>query len=196
VNRTNYVFGFISQESIMHVTTHDKRLRYWRRLALLASASLAWGCGTEAATVPGAARTSANAHSSSEPNAHFNLEVILRAPGEADGFGHVKFRQANDPATIVDLDVWVRDLAPNRHYKLQRAVDTVVDGNCTSTSWLTLGKGAVPQDIVTDEKGTGREELFRLLANPGSEFDIHFRVIDAVTSAVVLTSECYQFFVR
>jgi hypothetical protein len=27
----------------------------------------------------------------------------------------------------------------------------------------------------------------------GTEFDIHFRVIDAVTSAVVLQSACYQF---
>src|SRR2546426_2592471 len=37
-----------------------------------------------------------------KPN--FNLEVILRAPDGGDGFGHVKFRQANDDATIVDLD--------------------------------------------------------------------------------------------
>src|SRR2546422_1125579 len=44
-----------------------------------------------------------------KPN--FNLEVILRAPDGGDGFGHVKFRQANDDPTIVDLGVWVRDLA-------------------------------------------------------------------------------------
>jgi hypothetical protein len=131
-----------------------------------------------------------------KPN--FNLEVILRAPDGSGGFGHVKFRQANDDATIVDLGVWVRDLAPNTHYKLQRAVDTVVDDECTSTSWLTLGKGTTPQDIVTDEGGTGREDLFRLLTSPiGTAFDIHFRVVNTATPpAVVLSSDCYQFFVR
>src|SRR5256712_13352912 len=70
-----------------------------------------------------------------KPN--FNLEVILRAPDGSDGFGHVKFRQANDDPTIVDLGVWVRDLAPNTPFRLQRAVDTVLDDDCTSTSWLT-----------------------------------------------------------
>ena len=122
---------------------------------------------------------------------HFNLEVILRG----DGFGHVKFRQPNDDQEIIYLDTWVRDLAPNTSYLLQRAVDTNVNGECTSTSWLTLGKGAVPQSIVTDETGTGRESLFRSVAAvpPGSRFDIHFRVINATTSAVVLESGCYEF---
>jgi hypothetical protein len=122
---------------------------------------------------------------------NFNLEVILRG----EGFGLVKFRQPNDDARIVHLDVWLRDLAPNTSYLLQRAVDTNVDDNCTSTAWLTLGKGLLPQSITTDETGTGREELFRNLgaAPPGSEFDIHFRVIEEATSTVVLTSKCYQF---
>src|SRR2546426_8136107 len=35
-----------------------------------------------------------------KPN--FNLEVILRGPDGSDGFGHVKFRQANDDPTIVE----------------------------------------------------------------------------------------------
>ena len=131
-----------------------------------------------------------------KPN--FNLEVILRAADGGDGFGHVKFRQANDDPTIVDLGVWVRDLAPNTHYKLQRAVDTVLDDDCTSTSWLTLGAGSAPQDIVTDDGGTGRADLFRLLTSPiGTAFDIHFRVVTTGTPpAVALISECYQFFVR
>ena len=131
-----------------------------------------------------------------KPN--FNLEVILRAPDGSDGFGHVKFRQPNDDPTIVDLGVWVRDLAPNTHYKLQRAVDTVLDDDCTSTSWLTLGAGSTPQDIVTDDGGTGRADLFRLLTSPiGTAFDIHFRVVTTATPpAVVLISDCYQFFVR
>jgi len=109
----------------------------------------------------------------------------------------VKFRQPNDDARIVYLDVWVRDLAPNAAYQLQRAVDVNLDGVCTSTAWLTLGKGLVPQAITTDESGTGREALFRDLSTlaVGSTFDIHFRVVDAATSAVVLTSDCYQYVV-
>src|SRR6266576_317191 len=99
-----------------------------------------------------------------KPN--FNLEVILRAPDGSDGFGHVKFRQANDDPTNVDLGVWVRDLAPNTHYKLQRAVDTVVDDNCSSSSWLTLGEGAIAQDIITDDRGTAKQDLFRVLTTP------------------------------
>jgi len=121
---------------------------------------------------------------------NFNLQIILRGAG----FGLVEFRQPNDDLLTIHLDTWVRDLAPNTSYLLQRAVDVNVDDNCTSTSWLTLGKGLQPQSITTDDKGTGREELFRTVASPvGSEFDIHFRVIDAGTGAVVLTSECYQF---
>jgi hypothetical protein len=122
---------------------------------------------------------------------HFNLEVILRG----DGFGHVKFRQPNDGELIIHLDTWVRDLAPNTSYLLQRAVDVTVDDNCTSTAWLTLGKGTQPQSITTDAKGTGREDLFRSVAAfpVGSEFDIHFRVIHEAASSVVLSSECYQF---
>lgn len=128
---------------------------------------------------------------------HFNLEVILRqaAGGPDGGFGLVKFRQPNDADKIVYLDTWMRDLAPNHSYRLQRAVDTTLDGNCTGTSWLTLGRGLDPQAIETDKRGTGRASLFRNLAAIPlrTEFDIHFRVVDAVDSAVVLESGCYQF---
>ncbi|HEX9220624.1 MAG TPA: hypothetical protein VF858_09070, partial [Gemmatimonadaceae bacterium] len=72
---------------------------------------------------------------------NFNLEVILR--GDPSGFGLVKFRQPNDADRIVNLDVWVRDLQPNSHYRLQRATDTNVNDDCTGTNWLTLGRGAV-----------------------------------------------------
>jgi hypothetical protein len=125
----------------------------------------------------------------------FNLEAILRDVSGGQGFGHVKFRQPNDTDKIAFLDTWVRDLAPNRSYLLQRAVDTILDGNCTSSAWLTLGKGLVPQAITTDGRGTGREDLFRDLAAlpTGSQFDIHFRVMDAVTFAPVLQSGCYRF---
>ena len=122
---------------------------------------------------------------------NFNLEVILRG----EGFGLVKFRQPNDAQAIIYLDTRVRDLAPNSTYLLQRAVDATVDDDCTSIAWLTLGKGAQPQSIATDARGKGEAELFRDVSAfpPGSGFDIHFRVIEAVTQAVVLQSECYQF---
>src|SRR6266498_2923770 len=113
---------------------------------------------------------------------NFNLEVILQpvAGGPDNGFGLVRFRQPKDADKIVYLDVWVRDLAPNHSYYLQRATDSNVNDDCTGTNWLTLGQGAVAQDILTDERGTGRAELFRNLGTTavGTEFDIHFRVID------------------
>ena len=123
---------------------------------------------------------------------NFNLEVILRG----EGFGLVKFRQPNDGSLIVELDVWLRALEPNTSYVLQRAVDGNLDGECTGTGWINLGKGAIPQAITTDETGTGREQLFRdLSALPvGATFDIHFRVVkQADPSEVVLTSKCYEF---
>ena len=131
-------------------------------------------------------------------NPTFNLEVILR--GEDGRLGHVKFRQDVDPSKIINLGTWVRGLEPDHQYLLQRAVDPANVNNdfCTSTSWLTLGKGLTAQAILTDDGGTGSEELWRdisMLAS-GTKFDIHFRVVDASTMAVVLTSDCYQYEVR
>jgi hypothetical protein len=127
---------------------------------------------------------------------NFNLQVILRPVGDGSGFGLVKFRQPNDADKIVYLDTWVRDLAPDHNYNLQRAVDNP-DGNCTSSTWLTLGRGTTmpPQPITTDDSGTGSAALYRNLAafQAGTMFDIHFRVIDADTLAPVLESACYQF---
>jgi hypothetical protein len=141
---------------------------------------------------------SSAAGSASAETPPFNLEVILR--GEARRFGHIKFRQDNEVTKIIILDTWVRDLEPNHEYLLQRAVDpiNVVDGNCTSTTWLTLGKGLTPQSILTDDTGTGKVELWRDISAiaTGSSFDIHFRVIDAVSLAVVLDSDCYEYVVR
>jgi hypothetical protein len=145
----------------------------------------------------GAARADSADPPSGPATPHFNLQVILRAvaSGPDNGFGLVKFRQPKDADKIVYLDVWVRDLAPNHSYYLQRATDSDVNDDCAGTNWLTLGQGPVPQAITTDERGTGRADLFRSLAAVplGAEFDIHFRVIDAVTSAVALESTCYQF---
>ena len=129
--------------------------------------------------------------------ANFNLQVILRPvagrPGQ--GFGLVEFRQPNDADKIVYLDTWVRDLAPNTSYLLQRGVDTLVDDNCTGAFSVTLGKGLVPQAITTDDGGTGRELLFRDLATvpTGAQFDIRFRVVEALTEVPVLESACYRF---
>ena len=122
-----------------------------------------------------------------------DLEVVLRPSGS--GFGLVKFRQPKDGLAIVELGVWIRDLSPNTAYILQRANDINVDDDCTGTNWLTLGEGLVARSILTDERGTGRAELFRdLSAFPvGAAFDIHFRVLDQNTNAVVLQSDCYQF---
>jgi len=122
---------------------------------------------------------------------NFNLEVILRG----DGFGLVKFRQPNDDALIINLDTKVRGLEPNTAYVLQRAADRNLDGICSSTAWLTLGKGLVPQAITTDDKGTGEESLFRDVSAfaVGTTFDIAFRVVNVATSAVVLTSDCYRY---
>ncbi len=128
----------------------------------------------------------------------FDLEVVLY--GERNQNGHIHFRQDADAAKIVMLDTDVHNLLPDHSYALQRAVDAanVVDGNCTSTTWLTLGLGLTPQSIVTNNKGDGQEELWRDISSVpgGASFDIHFRVIDTVTGAVVLSCDCYQYMVR
>jgi hypothetical protein len=145
-------------------------------------------------SVPSSASTSAVRNTNAE-EPPFNLEAILRG----DGFGLVEFRQAkNSSGNIINLDVSVRDLAPNSSYSLQRAVDTVLDGECTGTNWLTLGQGATPYAIETDERGTGRASLWRDLSAlaPGTAFDIHFRVVQTGTTDVALESGCYRFVVR
>jgi hypothetical protein len=160
-------------------------MRFAQAVLLLAAPTLLLnGCSTDSA-----GPTPSASWGPETPN--FNLEVPLRG----DGFGLVKFRQPNDEAAIVYLDTWVRGLAPSTDYVLQRAVDPVVDDDCSSTAWLTLGRGTEPQSITTDMTGTGRQELFRNLAAfpAGTEFDIHFQVVNAVTQAVVLQSACYQF---
>lgn len=127
--------------------------------------------------------------------ASFDLNVFLQGSGHS--FGLLKFRQDPDPVHIVTLDTKVFRLAPNHTYLLQRAVDPM-DCNCTSTSWLTLGNLLQPLSIVTNNHGDGRVVFSRDLsvAAPGTTFDIHFQVVDAVTGATVLTSNCRQFMVR
>lgn len=163
-------------------------------LSLTALVLFGGACSTDSSnptSLDPASESSPAAASWGPETPNFNLEVILRG----DGFGLVKFRQPNDDAAIVYLDAWLRGLAPNTEYLLQRAVDPVVDDDCTSAGWLTLGRGLDPQSITTDATGTGRQQLFRNLSAlpPGTQFDIHFRVVNATTQAVVLESECYQF---
>jgi len=134
---------------------------------------------------------------SAAAHAPYNLNVLLTA-SEGSAYGFVKFHQNPDPAHIIDLNTWVFNLQPNHAYLLQRAVDSLKFGNCFSTLWLTLGKGLTPQAIHTDAKGNGKEALWRdvSLVTPGTEFYIHFQLIDSLTSAVALTSDCYTYTVR
>ena len=129
-------------------------------------------------------------------SALFNLNVRLF--GVEESRGHIKFRQNLDLPKIVTLETKVHGLEPNHEYLLQRAVDLTIDGNCTSNSWLTLGKGLTPQSILTDEDGSGEADLWRSVSSvpSGSVFDIHFQVIDKNSLAVVLTSDCYTYMVR
>lgn len=164
-------------------------------LAIAAAALLLAACSADrsgpAEPATRAARTADVVPPWGPETPQFNLEVILRG----DGFGLVKFRQPNDASEIINLDTRLLGMEPNTAYLLQRAVDTNLDGICTSTSWLTLGKGPTPQAITTDDRGAGEEQLFRDVSafSVGTTFDIHFRVIAQATSAVVLTSDCYQF---
>lgn len=122
-----------------------------------------------------------------------DLNIIFH--GEENSVGFIEFRQYEN--RIIYLDTWVVGLEANHNYVLQRAVDPL-DNKCTGTEWLTLGKGLQPQSIMTDSKGNGRVMLFTdVSAIPsGSTFDIHFQILDEAKSAVVLTSECYQYTVR
>jgi hypothetical protein len=134
---------------------------------------------------------------------YYNLDVAFLPVdvksyhgGEASGF--LKFRQDPDTARIITLDTWVFNLEPNHSYQLQRAVDPITTSTCESTTWLTLGKGLLPQTIDTDSKGNGKADLFRdvTTATRGAQFRIHFQIVDAVSGATVLTSDCFQYTVR
>jgi hypothetical protein len=122
-----------------------------------------------------------------------NFDASLH--GDAKAAGYLKFRQPVDDKLIIYLDTWVKNLEPNTEYSLQRAVDTNLDLNCTSTSWLTLGAGLQVLSIMTDKTGTGKAELWRDVSMfpVGTAFDIHFQIIKTSTSAVVLSSDCFRY---
>jgi hypothetical protein len=134
----------------------------------------------------------------------YNLDVKLNSSetkkfdSKSSGFGFIKFRQDPDVPLTITLDTWVFNLTPDHDYLLQRAVNPITDNDCTSTAWLTLGKGLVSQPIHTDAFGNGMENLFRNVpaTSEGTTFRIHFQIIDAVSLATVLTSDCDQYTVR
>ena len=173
-------------------------IRLWPVKSFLAALVMA-SCSDSGVLPDPALNLATNAQSSESatpwgpetPN--FNLQVVMH--GEGQTMGLIKFRQPNDDQRIAYLETTVRGLAPNSSYQLRRAVDTILDGNCTSAMWLILGKGLVPQDITTDENGDGQADLFRDLASlaPGTTFDIHFQIVQAGTTTVVLDSDCYRY---
>lgn len=130
----------------------------------------------------------------------YDLDVNLSGSGkDFHGSGFIKFRQDPDTARIVDLDTWVSGLAPDHAYQLQRAVNPIADPTgCSSTAWLTLGLGLTPQSIHTDSHGYGQADLWRNVSSVarGTQFHIHFQVIDSLTQAPVLSSDCYEYTVR
>lgn len=156
-------------------------------------------CSDDAEVLPVVPDESANARTwnyANHPN--YDLNVLLFATSKSSELGFIKFRQNEDEPQLIHLDTRVHGLEPNTNYLLQRAVDAVLDGNCTGDSWLTLGKGRDPQAIVTNDKGFGEAELFRSVSTipVGTAFDIHFQIIKESTLEVVLSSDCYQYTVR
>ena len=134
----------------------------------------------------------------------YNLDVRLTSSetmkfdSKHVGFGFLKFRQDPNVPLTITLDTWVYNLAPNHDYFLQRAVNPITDADCTSTAWLTLGKGPVTQPIHTDGFGNGMENLFRNVpaSSEGTTFRIHFQIFDSVSLTTVLASDCLQYTVR
>ena len=134
----------------------------------------------------------------------YNLDVTLHSnetmkfDSKSSEFGFIKFRQDPNVPLTITLDTWVFNLTPNHDYLLQRAVNPITDNDCTSTAWLTLGKGLVSQPIHTDAFGNGMENLFRNVpaSVEGTSYRIHFQIIDAISLATVLTSDCDQYTIR
>ena len=128
----------------------------------------------------------------------FNLNIVLRGVAKLPSAGYIEFRQDPDTARIIDLNTFIHKLEPNHSYLLQRAVNPISDPDCSSTAWLTLGLGLQPQDIQTDKNGDGHADLWRAVTSiaRGTQFHIHFQVVDANTLAPVLSSDCYIYTVR
>lgn len=161
-------------------------------MTTFAPALLGLGCAVDSSTLPPASPDQA------DTPFFYNIEIVLRGANRFEGRGWISFRQPVDADVIAYLDTRVSDLLPRATYQLQRATDSVLDGVCTGTNWITLGAGTVAKDIVTDNDGDGSASLYRNLgaASVGSTFDIAFRLVNVGTSEVVLTSNCHRFTVR
>jgi hypothetical protein len=137
-----------------------------------------------------------------EPKFNFNAVLRPDAGAKKKESGLIKFRQPVDDKVIVYLDVTLRRMARNHSYYVERGADPVVDGNCApdaeTAMWARLGQGPVPDAVNIDRKGNGRALLFRELPPTavGVTFDLHFRVVDAITGAIVLRSRCFQYTAR
>jgi len=130
----------------------------------------------------------------------YDLDVLLLGPNKgASSSGFIKFRQNPDSLGIIKLGTRVSRLQPDHAYILERAVNPIADTTgCSSTAWLKLGAGLTPLSIHTDAFGNGEADLWRnVSAIPaGTAFHIHFQVVDSVSSATVLVSDCYNYAVR
>lgn len=148
----------------------------------------------------GSACTKSNPNDSFTPPYDLNVplsSVTVKGYG-SKVTGFIKFRQNPDTARIIDLDTWISGLTPDHAYLLQRAVNPITDADCTSTAWLTLGLGLVSQAIHTDAHGFGHEDLWRNVSSiaRGTQFRIHFQVVDSATQSTVLVSDCDMYEVR
>lgn len=133
------------------------------------------------------------------PTSAYNFDAVLHSIEKGNfSDGLLEFRQDPDTDRVINLNVWVHGLEPNHDYSFQRAVNPITDADCTSTTWLTLGQLLVPYPIHTDEHGNGFAPLSRNVSSTarGTEFRIHFQVIDNSTLATVLVSDCEQYTVR
>lgn len=167
-------------------------------LKVLLIGLLAWSCEDDEKVEPLTECTYSDSQTPfNEEGPQFNLNIFLTG-SKATMCGFVEFRQQTDNGQFIHLDTWVHGLEPSTNFLLQRAVDTNLDGNCSSTDWLTLGKGLTQQSITTDENGDAYVELYRSVSAiaVGTSFDIRFQIIKESDSSVVLASDCYRYTVR
>jgi hypothetical protein len=126
--------------------------------------------------------------------------VALAEPGtqsaltaiSGQGSGHVLVSPtARDRPTFdVQVEVNVRDMLPSSTFTVQRRVDLVPDGVCTSTTWLTNGP------ITTSTGGAGAQHFEVERGAPfvtGVSFDVQFRVIG---NGAELRSDCFTVTVK
>jgi hypothetical protein len=172
--------------------------RRLRTIAALTLAAALGGCSTTEATTqaPADGETALSISNRNPPSTPpYDINVLLFAANRVEGL--ILFRQPDDGATTIFLETYLARLKPNHDYYLERAAQTLGLG-CADAGWLRLGLGTVVTPIHTNWRGFGAATLNRTLpaALVGVSFDIHFRVLDSETGAVVLESKCRQYTVR